>query len=665
MEAVGAAPSCREVFGGSVVPWERACSVLSRLRSSFRGHRAQPSLHRRMYVYERPDSAPCGPEGSVAPRGGGGAETSLREGRRRSEERHRDPQEPETQRDGQGPDQGPRFSLTTHGDRDTGTRRSRNGVTWLRDPKLPGPLPLVPTRTGGLAPWSRRHSGAHVGARHASSFPGNHSCPARSPAVAGARRWRLRDVIAARRPDTGWEHWPRPLVRAGALASGGLGGRAWAARRGPGRPRTEARSRIPEGGRVGDPLLVLAALVLVICEPHDHPGRVAMTTSKPKRIKFSEEEKIVILEEFSLRKDILIPKTGRYRNTTDRQQAWEEITMAVNSLNPLVQRTPEEVRKKWKNMILDARKELATAKHPLLRRRPQERLFHNIFALFNKTGSELPEPLFTAGSGFRTKGPTSPSGPACKVEGFLDPVSNLVLRPQGGGIEPSQERESLCPVEVGRKLDSWPEVTGKSLLTPPVEVQARFKEDTLTEDASDYGEKRLLDPLKDLPLHCEPVPQVHPATAGGAVSPEGPSEDLPHLCTLPVPTSPSPDPALTYKIKCPVSPLLDWPCLGVSTSPVTPSGRLDTLSTEGIPTAVSSNVSVSVVTAEEDLLPGPRPSEEGLPEKDPGELAKQNRLQTEILELQKETLQLQKEKILLEKEKLVLEIVKLRRELGT
>ncbi|XP_068956915.1 uncharacterized protein [Petaurus breviceps papuanus] len=385
-----------------------------------------------------------------------------------------------------------------------------------------------------------------------------------------------------------------------------------------------------------------------------------MMTSKPKRIKFSEEEKIVILEEFSLRKDILIPKTGRYRNTTDRQRAWEEITAAVNSLNPLVQRTPEEVRKKWKNMILDARKELATAKHPLLRRRPQERLFHNIFALFNKTGAELPEPLCPAGPGFRTKGPPSPSGPACKVEGFLDPGPNLVLRPQGGGIEPSQEREGLCQIEVGRKLDAWPEVTGKSLLPPPVEVQARFKEDTLPEDASEYS-----DPLKDLPLHCEPVPQVHPAPAGEVVSPDGPSTDMPHLCAMPVPASPSPDPALTYKIKCPVSPLLDWPCLGVSTSPITPSSRLDALSTEGMPAAMNSNVSALVVTAEEDLLPGPRPSEESLPPKDPGELAKQSRLQTEILELQKETLQLQKEKILLEKEKLVLEIVKLRRELGT
>ncbi|XP_072455922.1 uncharacterized protein [Notamacropus eugenii] len=317
--------------------------------------------------------------------------------------------------------------------------------------------------------------------------------------------------------------------------------------------------------------------------------RVTMTTSKPKRMKFSEEEKFVILEEFSLRKDVLVPKTGRYRNTSERQRAWQEIAAAVNALSPLVQRTPDEVRKKWKNMILDARKELAAAKHPLLLRRPRERLSHDIFALLNKTGPEPPESLDATGPGFRTRGPAGPSGPACKAEGLLDPVPSSVLRPQGGGIEPSQDREGLCHIEVGRKLDSWPEVPGKSLLPPTMGVQARFKEDTLTGDASEYGEKRLLDPLKDLPLHCEAVPQVHPATVGGALSPDGPAGDMPHLCGMPVPASPSPDSALTYKIKCPVSPLLDWPCLGVSTSPITPSGRLDALSTEGIPTALHNN----------------------------------------------------------------------------
>ncbi|XP_074062551.1 uncharacterized protein LOC141501974 isoform X2 [Macrotis lagotis] len=305
-------------------------------------------------------------------------------------------------------------------------------------------------------------------------------------------------------------------------------------------------------------------------------------TARPKRIKFSEEEKLVILEEFSLRKDVLVPKTGRYRNTADRQRAWAEIAAAVNALNPLVQRSPEEVRKKWKNMILDARKELASARPPLLRRRPQERLFHHISALLERPGPDAPEP------GLRARGPPSPAPACCKAQGFLPPA-------------PSP-----------RKPDPWADGPAAKSLLPPADG---------------------------------------PGLPAGGPEPLLPCE--PGLCA-----SPGPDPTLTYKIKCPVSPLLDWPCLGVSSSPGTPGA-------EGMPAAVDDNVSASVVTAEEDLLPGPRPIAEELPEKDPGELAKQSRLQTEILELQKETLQLQKEKILLEKEKLVLEIVKLRRELGT
>ncbi|XP_032864091.2 uncharacterized protein LOC116965359 [Tyto alba] len=147
-----------------------------------------------------------------------------------------------------------------------------------------------------------------------------------------------------------------------------------------------------------------------------------MSAGKSKRIKFSEEEKFLILEEFSLRKDILIPKSGRYKNTLDRQRAWEEIAAAVNNLSPLVQRTPDEIRKKWHNMVLDARRELAVEKHPLLRQRPQERLFHNIFALFNKPSPGLPDPLLSA-STLRARTDSSPPG-------MLEAAPDLLLHGQ-------------------------------------------------------------------------------------------------------------------------------------------------------------------------------------------------------------------------------------------
>ncbi|XP_032054926.1 vegetative cell wall protein gp1-like [Aythya fuligula] len=342
-----------------------------------------------------------------------------------------------------------------------------------------------------------------------------------------------------------------------------------------------------------------------------------MSAAKPKRIKFSEEEKFLILEEFSLRKDILIPKSGRYKNTLDRQRAWEEIAAAVNSLSPLVQRTPDEIRKKWHNMVIDARKELAMEKHPLLRQRPQEKLFHNIFALFNKPSPQLPDPLLS-GSSFRVTAagvPPGPPAPLCVAGGMLEVAPDLLLHGQSGATAPA--RGMLCATGTpGPAPDGF-------LGTPGAEPDS--KQSLLPAGPQPGMEKRLLPPSTAAP---------------GPASPQG---------TAPVLPSSSPEPP---RIKCPLSPALAWPCLGVTASPAVQSGDS--------PGPPASQENGSPTAPAEPLL-GPRGCSHTA-----GEVSeKQSRLHTEILELQKETLQLQKEKILLEKEKLLLEIIKLRRELGT
>nr|XP_006134846.1 uncharacterized protein LOC102456426 [Pelodiscus sinensis] len=393
-----------------------------------------------------------------------------------------------------------------------------------------------------------------------------------------------------------------------------------------------------------------------------------MTTAKPKRLKFSEEEKFLILEEFSLRKDILIPKSGRYKNTMDRQRAWEEITAAVNSLSPLVQRTPDEIRKKWHNMVVDARKELTTVKHPLLRQRPQERLFHNIFALFNKTGPELAEPLLP-GPALRTKPSSSLAGttaPNCTVERIRETPSDLFFHGQNDGLQRSQGNELLCKTEVlldpDREMASGTGTPGESLLHAPRDPQpseeSDCKEDLCLGGSQECMEKRLLAPSKDPTLICAPVAETHLVPIHRSISPLSYGPEGPAPARTPVPLNCSPDFALAYKTKCPLSPVFEWPCLGVISSPVTHSSRTDSPSPEGIHTALDDNASTSVT---DDSLP----SQKGCvgPTKELWET--HSRLHTDILELQKETLQLQKEKILLEKEKLLLEIVKLRRELDT
>lgn len=151
-----------------------------------------------------------------------------------------------------------------------------------------------------------------------------------------------------------------------------------------------------------------------------------MSTAKLQHIKFSEEEKFLILEELSLLKDIVIPKSGWYKNTLAWQRAWEEITAAVNSLSPLAWCTPNKICKKWHNVVMDACRELAVEEQPLLHQWPQEKLFHS-FSLFNKPGLGISDPLLSA-LAFRAR---AASGPPQDAGGHLvlalphrDPVSS-------------------------------------------------------------------------------------------------------------------------------------------------------------------------------------------------------------------------------------------------
>ncbi|KAK4812924.1 hypothetical protein QYF61_001039 [Mycteria americana] len=269
--------------------------------------------------------------------------------------------------------------------------------------------------------------------------------------------------------------------------------------------------------------------------------RDSMSTAKPKCIKFSEEEKFLILEEFSLRKDVLIPKRGQCKNTVAQQCAWEEIAAAINSLSPLVRRTPAEIHKKRHNMVIDACRELAVEKHPLLRQRPQEKLFHSIFALFNKPGPGPPDPLLSA-SASRARAARGPLPPRT-----LEVTLDLLRHGQSSTAAPGQGL--LCPAG-----------------TPPVPVpvlesllaaaggEPKSKESLLPAGLQASMEKRLMAPgmAPSLPAaRCSQQQLLGHGAAGMA---------------LVLPAS-SPEPPAPFPIKCSPTPALVWPCLGAVASP--------------------------------------------------------------------------------------------------
>ena len=91
-------------------------------------------------------------------------------------------------------------------------------------------------------------------------------------------------------------------------------------------------------------------------------GNMAEAPSKkPKKTRrpaFTEREKMALVESFSIHADTLqSPLTNTITNETKRK-AWDAVTNAVNAVNPAVVRTLQEVKKKWKNLVSETKKDV-------------------------------------------------------------------------------------------------------------------------------------------------------------------------------------------------------------------------------------------------------------------------------------------------------------------
>ncbi|RXM95379.1 hypothetical protein EOD39_16945 [Acipenser ruthenus] len=83
---------------------------------------------------------------------------------------------------------------------------------------------------------------------------------------------------------------------------------------------------------------------------------------KVKKINFSEEKKLAIVEEVIIKKEIILGRLGVSLKNLDKNKAWQEITGRVNAINPAVNRTVNEILKKLKNLLAEAKKEYSKKK---------------------------------------------------------------------------------------------------------------------------------------------------------------------------------------------------------------------------------------------------------------------------------------------------------------
>ncbi|CAG7658351.1 unnamed protein product [Allacma fusca] len=78
---------------------------------------------------------------------------------------------------------------------------------------------------------------------------------------------------------------------------------------------------------------------------------------------WTECENVFLLDQFSLHRDILTCKATDASTNLKKQEIWRLICQNLNKHNTLVRRTPAEVRRKWKNLVTAAKKEVWEIRH--------------------------------------------------------------------------------------------------------------------------------------------------------------------------------------------------------------------------------------------------------------------------------------------------------------
>lgn len=84
-----------------------------------------------------------------------------------------------------------------------------------------------------------------------------------------------------------------------------------------------------------------------------------MADTKRRNPNWSEEEKIILLEEYNKRKEILTARFSPKITSQTKHKMWQQITDAVNARNLTVNRTMLEVKKKYENLAVTAKKEVS------------------------------------------------------------------------------------------------------------------------------------------------------------------------------------------------------------------------------------------------------------------------------------------------------------------
>jgi hypothetical protein len=94
-------------------------------------------------------------------------------------------------------------------------------------------------------------------------------------------------------------------------------------------------------------------------QPTDYSSIDAFHAGRRRKPNFTDQEVLNIVEQYDQHKDLLHSREASKAIIAEKQAIWKQITDNLNLKYPQVERTVEDVRRKWKKLQSEAKREAA------------------------------------------------------------------------------------------------------------------------------------------------------------------------------------------------------------------------------------------------------------------------------------------------------------------
>lgn len=94
-------------------------------------------------------------------------------------------------------------------------------------------------------------------------------------------------------------------------------------------------------------------------QPTDYSAIDAFHVGRRRKPNFTDHEVINIIDQYDMYKELLHSREASKSVIAQKQAVWKQITDTLNAAYPQVERTVEDVRRKWKKLQSEAKREVA------------------------------------------------------------------------------------------------------------------------------------------------------------------------------------------------------------------------------------------------------------------------------------------------------------------